>query len=470
MQWAGNTGAVTRQEIETALGMLASTDPVLSNLVGNALADGYLGQAAFNSGLLFETTGDRRALDFAVRFADNILALRNNPKTGTVLWTGERELVWPTYRPNGWNQTTGDYAGSENGEIVGHMVNAAVYILKTPCLWGLTPAPYDGPTAFSPSDTYLTRALAFVKAGDETVDTYFLKYFLDSNRLLIQPADGRWLQVKDASNLPGAKMPWNRRMMVLHALMRLAAAHETLPMYDPSRTWLYDDIVRKNIKDFTSSLRSVEKSNGAETFVWNYVSGKNSTEESQGIHGYYDILGTWMAWQRNPWLNGVTDRIGEAFANTMQFTINLGNNTFSGLVDGTTTNRSSCVPGLWGGWSFYSMWLPEWFDTLATANVQSGFNGRTWLAIPLLWTKNARFLNDASFWRGKYASGLGFIQGTSEPSLRAQQVLIEKIKMAKRSGGDLSITHHTSSARASPKSGMGQIVAVSVILTYTVLL
>lgn len=53
------------------------------------------------------------------------------------------------------------------------------------------------------------------------------------------------------------------------------------------------------------------------------------------------------------------------------------------------------------GWSFYSKglynqlmiqiltapssgyWLPDWFATLATANVKQGFMGRSWLAVPL---------------------------------------------------------------------------------------
>ncbi|KAK4699031.1 hypothetical protein P7C70_g7235, partial [Phenoliferia sp. Uapishka_3] len=349
MAWNGNSGQVTRQEIETALGMLANVEPVLENGIGNVLSDGELGQAAYNAGLLFELSGDRRALDFAVKYADNMLALRNNPGNGTIMWNGIRELVWPTFPLPPYNTSIGQYAGSENGDIVGHMVNPALYILKSPCLWGLVPAPYEGPTAFAATDTYLTRALTFVRAGDETVDTYFIKWFLDENLLLIQPNDTRWLLVDDASNLPGAPMPWNRRHLLLHSFLRLAAAHETLPVYDPVRVWTYDNIVRRNIKDFIAHLTPTETDMGAPTFIWNYVKGKNNTEESKGVHGYYDILGLWMAWQRSPYLNGVTTSIAMALANTMQFKINLGNGTFSGLIDGTSTSSAPSVPGLWGG-------------------------------------------------------------------------------------------------------------------------
>mgnify|MGYP001595409742 FL=1 len=68
--------------------------------------------------------------------------------------------VWPT-------TTLVPYAGSENGDILGHMVNAAVYILKTPCLWTMVPPSYTSPSAFTSNDSYLTRALRLVYAADE---------------------------------------------------------------------------------------------------------------------------------------------------------------------------------------------------------------------------------------------------------------------------------------------------------------
>ncbi|KAL8283817.1 hypothetical protein RQP46_005249 [Phenoliferia psychrophenolica] len=433
MVWSGNDGPVTRREIETALGMLANVAPVLQNHDGNILADGEFGQAAYNAGLLFELGGDRRALDFAVQFADKCALL-----FVFLMWTGKRELVWPTFPAPPDNTTMAQYAGSENGHIIGHLVNPALYILKSRCLWGLVPRAVSGPTAFTSNATYLTRALAFVKAADESIK-YFIEWFLDNDLQLIQPNDPRWLLVGDAGNLPGAPMPWNRRMMIVHAFLRLAAAHETLPAYDPVRVWTYDNIARRNVRAFVASLEPSRSKSGALTFVWDYVAGKNKTEESQGIHGYYDIWGTWIAWQRSPWIYGVNDSTGERFANTFQFTINRHNGTFSGLVDGQSIPvKSPGVPGLWGGWSFYSFWFPAWFDTLATANVNIGFNERTWLSIPLLWTKNARALNSTAFWRGEFARGDGLISGTTAPSLTVQEVIRTKIRIGKSSAESLS--------------------------------
>lgn len=70
MIWDGNDGNVTRQEVETALGMLSAVPPVWVTGIGNTLSDGPVGQGAYNAGLLFEMTGDIRALDMVVRFSD----------------------------------------------------------------------------------------------------------------------------------------------------------------------------------------------------------------------------------------------------------------------------------------------------------------------------------------------------------------------------------------------------------------
>lgn len=132
MKWEGVNGEVTRTEIETLLGDLQSTGVHLTNGQDNALSDGWLGMSAYASGLLFEITGDRRALDVAVRLADkcvshllpistsltvqhSMLATRNDPNTGRVMWTGKRELVWPTKSDTSRSAT---YAGCESMEVV----------------------------------------------------------------------------------------------------------------------------------------------------------------------------------------------------------------------------------------------------------------------------------------------------------------------------------------------------------------
>lgn len=114
-------------------------------------------------------------------------------------------------------------------------------------------------------------------------------------------------------------MPWNRRMLVrrvlfrhsrplppvprttspslfapslipissqiLHGFLRLAAAHETMPAFDPVRVWKYDAIIQWNIKEFVASLNETQSDEGFPTYIWNYVDQESQVEESMGVHG-----------------------------------------------------------------------------------------------------------------------------------------------------------------------------------------
>lgn len=70
VHWSGYDGVVSRAEIETTLGVIGKTQPILSNGLGNILANGAFGQAIVSAGQIYETTGDRRALDLALQMAD----------------------------------------------------------------------------------------------------------------------------------------------------------------------------------------------------------------------------------------------------------------------------------------------------------------------------------------------------------------------------------------------------------------
>ncbi|GJN88968.1 hypothetical protein Rhopal_001939-T1 [Rhodotorula paludigena] len=429
MVWDGIDGDVTRTEIETALGMLRELEPLWENGQGNVLADGWLGQGMHDAGLLYEITGDIRAMDIMVQIADNIIALQNaNTAGGGVrIWTGAKDSVWPTgeLEPEDGKLV---YAGCEQGLIVGNMVAAAVYILKSPCLWDLTPGPaldleidlvitqippeFDGPTVFNRTTTYKQRALAYIAAGDDTYRS-FLWRFLDQRLNIINPPDARWDLTGDTRQA-GTPMPWNRGMMIMYGYLKLAAAHETPDLWEPDTTAYYDTIAKQHITNFIDDLEhSTAVRNGVKTYDWNYSYGEDHTEEAQGVHAYFDIWGCWQTWQRNSAVFGVSNEVGTTFANTFEETISLGNGSFSGLVTGHSTTKSYMINRLYGGWGFYALWRRDWFDTLVAANTAVSFSGRTWLAIPLLWTKHALFLNDMTFWSGRFAHGYGVAVGTT---------------------------------------------------------
>ncbi|SCZ99069.1 BZ3500_MvSof-1268-A1-R1_Chr3-1g05792 [Microbotryum saponariae] len=421
--WGGTDGNVTRSEIESALGLLAKIPPVLANGIGNVLANGYLGEASRTAGQMYQVTGDRRALDLALQMAENMHFLQNDPVNGTVMWTGLRDPVWPTGPPPPNNKAKLQYAGSENGYIVANMVLPALYILKQPCLWDMTPTRvggWTGPSKFNGNVTYLDRARGLIAAGRRTYDAYFLPWFFDNTGNVIQPNDARWSRVGDTGSINGAGNPmaFNRRALLLDGMLKLASAYEHPMLFDPSVTASYDELIRVNLKTFVNDMEQTSTLNGTlPSYDWDYVVGRNNTEEVRGIHGWFDVYWFFMAWQRNAAYYNMTTSLMTSLANTMQYTIYQGSSefivyamapecafadaqisplpldTFSAYVDGHSTAADPAVTVLSGGWAYYAYWLPGWFGTVASAN-SVNFMKVPMYSIPLIWIKNAIATNN----------------------------------------------------------------------------
>ncbi|SDA01397.1 BZ3500_MvSof-1268-A1-R1_Chr10-1g02625 [Microbotryum saponariae] len=421
--WGGTDGNVTRLEIESALGLLAKIPPVLANGIGNVLANGYLGEASRAAGQMYQVTGDRRALDLALQMAENMHFLQNDPVNGTVMWTGLRDPVWPTGPPTPNNKAKLQYAGSENGYIVANMILPALYILKQPCLWDMTPTRvggWTGPSKFYGNVTYLDRARGLIAAGRRTYDAYFLPWFFDNTGNVIQPNDARWSQVGDTGSTNGAGMPmaFNRRALLLDGMLKLASAYEHPMLFNPSVTASYDELIRVNLQTFVNDMEQTSTLNGTlPSYDWDYVVGRNNTEEVRGIHGWFDVYWFFMAWQRNAAYYNMTTSLMTSLANTMQYTIYQGNSefivyamapecafadaqisslpldTFSAYVDGHSTAADPAATVLSGGWAYYAYWLPGWFGTVASAN-SVNFMKVPMYSIPLIWIKNAIATNN----------------------------------------------------------------------------
>ena len=466
MSWSGLSGQVTREEIETAISVLNSTDPVLVNGDGNVLSDGTLGQAAYGAGLLFEVTGDVRALDIAVRLADNILWLQQEElsDSGELMWTGSREPVWPTYNLFPDNTTVLQYAGSEQGDVAAHMVQPAIYILKNKCLWDMVPETYDGaPSPFDTTTTYYDRALAYISAADLTVD-YFLQYFFNDDDLLIQPDTPLWDLVGDTGNDPGSPMPWNRRFLTLHVFHKLAIAHRHSEALNASRADVLDHYIQVNVQDFFKYLTDSTSAGGDAAYVWQYVSdSQTNTEEVEGVHGYFDIWGVFGAWQRFPTL--VTDARMTILGNTMQEVTNLRNGTFSGLVNGQSSSKAPSVSSLWGRWTVYSLWVDAWWSTVASANVAHGWGAGVTGSVPLLWTKQARYLDSADFWSGLYNTDDDDVSFSAGDEGGASLSAVAAAEVATTGDAVIAASYAASSSAAASSAGGGGADLVSSVLS-----
>jgi hypothetical protein len=173
-------GPVTVTEIQAFKNYMREA-PVPANNIRNAMVYGDGGMAVESLGRMVEISGDRELLDRMLAFADAMLAARNDPKTGAIVWTGERELVWPNRAPEGGKPL---YSAAENGDVAGHVAYAAKLVLENEKLWNVKIGDGD-PHRFGA--TYRERAARYVREMDRTLDSFILKWLVQPGTLRYYP-------------------------------------------------------------------------------------------------------------------------------------------------------------------------------------------------------------------------------------------------------------------------------------------
>lgn len=252
-------GPVTEAELRAFKSFMRDV-PVPKDNQRNAMVYGSGGMAVESLGRMFEISEDRELLDLMLRFTDAMLAARNDPKTGVIVWTGEREPVWPNAVP-----VTGKlaYAGTETGDVAGHIAYAARLILQNDKL-AAEKVPDGDPNGFGA--TYRERALCYVREMDHTMNTFVLKW-------LVRPGTQRCYQpdspAYDAATRPGSAnlpVPWNQQTMLNNGFQRLAECHALLGD-DPARVKRYDAIVQASVDWFFEMAKRITV-NGHECYRW----------------------------------------------------------------------------------------------------------------------------------------------------------------------------------------------------------
>jgi hypothetical protein len=311
----------------------------------NNMVYGKIGNAAEAMGMMYETTGDRQILDQLIKLADLMLAARNHPQTGRILWTGNRELAWPN-SPDSTDEYL--YAGTENGDVIGHIVYPAKLILANQRLWNEKLA--DG-------TTYQDRAKTYVCECDRTIDTYLLVHFVDpkTNRYTF-PTSPLYARLGDrAAKAMGKGVPWNQQMMLNNGFGRLAECHALLGD-DPARVARYDAIVKTSCESFLASLVHYDV-NGHDCVKWSYAADDPTLHYMEDTaHGGYDML-ILRAWRSGRY--GITKESLLPFANTAMYVIRREDGTYASKVNGTGTTAKTLrttylplcqfVPELWPG-------------------------------------------------------------------------------------------------------------------------
>ena len=135
----GLDGDVTTNEYRSFIDKLNYLPLPPTNNIGNLMVDERDGARLHGMQTFYAFTHDRRDLDMAIVWSDSFLHAGNDPTNGRVLWTGKRELCWPNKDTNDTKQML--YSGTENGDVIEHIVNTARLILENPAVWNETAPP-----------------------------------------------------------------------------------------------------------------------------------------------------------------------------------------------------------------------------------------------------------------------------------------------------------------------------------------
>jgi hypothetical protein len=311
----------------------------------NNMVYGNLGKAAEALGDIYEITHDRQILDEFIQRADMMLAGRNDPEKGRILWTGQRELTWPN-SPDSTDEFL--YAGEENGDVIGHICYAAKLILQAKPLWNEKLA--DG-------GTYLDRAKKYVYECDRTIDTYLLPNFVNvQTHLYTSPTSPLFARLGDrAARSIGKSVPWNQQMMLNNGFQRLAECHELLGD-DPQRVARYDEIVKASCDAFLASLVHYNV-DGHDCVKWSYAADDKTLHYMEDAgHGGYDLL-IFRCYRSGRY--GIKKESLIPLANTVMYVMNKGDGTYATRVDGVSKGNPATslratyfrvcefVPDLW---------------------------------------------------------------------------------------------------------------------------
>ena len=371
-------GPVTAAEIQAFKNYMREVPAPTSNL-RNAMVYGGGGVAVESLGLMVEITGDQVLLDRMLTFTDAMLAARNDPRTGAIIWTGERELVWPNQEPQNGKPL---YAGTENGDVIGHIAYAAKLILQNEKLLNVKVADGD-PHKFGA--TYRERAVRYVREMDRTTDTFILKWLVRPDTLRYYFPNSPLYDANTKSGSGDRPVPWNQQMMLNNGFQRLAECHALLGD-DAGRAKRYEAAVKASVDWFFSNVQRVAVKDHV-CYKWAYVFEEPLRHIEDAGHGGEDIAGLYRAYRSGRY--GITAAMMEPFANTVLYVMRTPEGKFIPRVDGTLNTQGHGPGGLGGKWMGLSEFAPELFPILYEIN-RGRIKSSPEITASLLWHRHRR--------------------------------------------------------------------------------
>ena len=309
---------------------------------GNNFAYGNAAKLAGQMRTMYALTGDLHFLDQAIRFSDHMLAARNHPETGRVIWTGKREPCWPNKAA-----TAGDaaYCGAENGLVVSQLIGPAKIIIEQRALWD---RPVAIPDTHGFGRTYLERARTYLREGRRTMDEFLVPSYVQPSKshhlhIPVHPCFAALTPGNYAKD-QGHSLPWNQQDMIVGALASLSDIL-TLLEEDPAAVALYERITRSALDWFVSELQSPSGSYqvaGVPMYKWGYAPGNFRNIENLA-HASADINMLYNGYKRGRF--GIARTVMVPMANTFLEVIAKPDGSYASEVDGSGMRAS--VSGAW---------------------------------------------------------------------------------------------------------------------------
>lgn len=320
----GIDGDVTTNEYNSFINKLKFLPPPPTNNIGNLMVDERDGARLHGLQTFYEFTHDQRDLDMAIVWSDAFLHARNDPTNGHIMWTGRRDLCWPNKATN--DEANALYSGTENGDVIEHIVNTARLILENPAVWNEA-AP---PDQFGFGATCLDRAKTYVRECQRSAETTIIPWYVRKTKdgyHLIHPDSPVYYKYCVSSG----PVPWNQQQSITGGLLRLAQCHRLLNDGNTNIEY-YEKITADTAGWFFASAAPVSAHNRV-CYEWAYVAPRDPigwpevTTESD-----YDMF-IFRAFQANL---GPTRLQMQRLMNTARFVMYLGTNRIAGRVNGTS--------------------------------------------------------------------------------------------------------------------------------------
>jgi hypothetical protein len=336
-------GPLTKNELERikAYAREHIPDPVNNFTPSrNNYVYGAVGNAFETLARLYTVTKDKEILDILIRWTDCIIYSRNDLPggEGRAIWNGEVAPVWPN------EDNLYKVPDSEQGEIIGKIYNAALFIYQAPELHGQA----VGNDPFGYGDTYAERADTYALRAEEALKGYLIPTFIHRETNEIRyPADPRFYDERTPGNMNlsdmGRVMMTNRQFMVAHAFQYAAEVYEYLG--DTEFSAFCAAVTQKSLDSFENSIvirrhyRCIFswltelfcKSGRIYVARWNYWPEKDSYVEDVG-HGAFDMLAYFRILNFDRYHS--LDNSIELVCKTILHKLHLGNGTFAANVAG----------------------------------------------------------------------------------------------------------------------------------------